>query len=115
MRLIVSLRCGVGCACCFVRSTHPLRAGARLMFYHSNTRLLCLICACCVSYADVYVGWQFLPAPFRPLMTDPASPIIDYYPLTFEIDMNGKKNPWEVPLVVQAHECLSAWLMSLRA
>lgn len=36
-----------------------------------------------------------IPAAFRELMTDPNSPIIDFYPTMFEADLNGKKQDWE--------------------
>ncbi|KAI8904042.1 phosphodiesterase/alkaline phosphatase D [Gorgonomyces haynaldii] len=36
-----------------------------------------------------------VPECFRSLMTDPSSPIIDFYPRTFETDLNGKKADWE--------------------
>ncbi|KAH1551689.1 hypothetical protein KXX57_008443 [Aspergillus fumigatus] len=38
---------------------------------------------------------QIVPAAFRDLMTSPESPIIDFYPREFELDMNGKKMEWE--------------------
>jgi 5'-3' exoribonuclease 1 len=38
---------------------------------------------------------ELVPKPYRWLMMDPASPILHFYPRTFVVDMNGKKNPWE--------------------
>ncbi|KAJ3023129.1 UNVERIFIED_CONTAM: hypothetical protein HDU68_008771 [Siphonaria sp. JEL0065] len=38
---------------------------------------------------------ELLPPAFRDLMTDAGSPIIDFYPTEFALDLNGKKQDWE--------------------
>lgn len=38
---------------------------------------------------------KHIPAVFHDLMTSPTSPIIDFYPASFQIDMNGKKMLWQ--------------------
>jgi 5'-3' exoribonuclease 1 len=38
---------------------------------------------------------NLIPEAYRVLMTDTTSPIIDFYPTTFELDLNGKKQDWE--------------------
>lgn len=43
---------------------------------------------------------EFLPTPMRDLMTKPDSPVVDFYPLEFTTDQNGKRNPWEAVVVV---------------
>lgn len=43
---------------------------------------------------------DLLPKPFQELMTDETSPILDYYPLNFQTDLNGKKNEWEAVVLI---------------
>ena len=36
-----------------------------------------------------------IPEVFHTLMTEETSPIIDFYPESFQIDMNGKRMAWQ--------------------
>ncbi|XP_045174947.2 5'-3' exoribonuclease 2-like isoform X2 [Mercenaria mercenaria] len=38
---------------------------------------------------------QHVPPTWQELMTNPESPIIDFYPINFKIDLNGKKYAWQ--------------------
>lgn len=53
---------------------------------------------------------HIIPVIYQSLMTDPNSPIIHYYPREFELDMNGKKMPWEAVIKIPFidEECLLA-------
>ncbi|KAI8057093.1 XRN 5'-3' exonuclease N-terminus-domain-containing protein [Syncephalis plumigaleata] len=41
-----------------------------------------------------------IPSPFHRLMTDPDSEIIDFYPVDFDLDMNGKKHLWQAVILL---------------
>ncbi|KAI9812956.1 MAG: hypothetical protein M1826_002739 [Phylliscum demangeonii] len=49
---------------------------------------------------------KIVPVAYQDLMTSPDSPIIDFYPREFELDMNGKKMEWEavvkIPFIDEA-------------
>lgn len=38
---------------------------------------------------------KYLPEPLAELMLDPNSPITDFYPVDFKIDLNGHKHEWQ--------------------
>eukprot|EP01038_Epipyxis_sp_PR26KG_P008756 gene8756-11830_t len=38
---------------------------------------------------------NFLPPSYEEFMTNPNSPVVEYYPKDFSVDANGKKNSWE--------------------
>uniref|UniRef100_A0A8D3DYQ6 5'-3' exoribonuclease 1 n=1 Tax=Scophthalmus maximus TaxID=52904 RepID=A0A8D3DYQ6_SCOMX len=43
---------------------------------------------------------ELLPTSYRPLMTSEISPIIEYYPLDFKTDLNGKQQEWEAVVLI---------------
>ncbi|KAK4528356.1 hypothetical protein GAYE_SCF55G6297 [Galdieria yellowstonensis] len=43
---------------------------------------------------------SFLPEPFRNLMISDISPLNEYYPPDFEVDLNGKRNSWEAIVLI---------------
>ena len=38
---------------------------------------------------------KHVPDPWGELMMDPHCPIIDFYPVDFNVDLNGKKYAWQ--------------------
>jgi 5'-3' exoribonuclease 1 len=41
-----------------------------------------------------------LPRAYQWLMVNPESPVLEFYPLDFGIDMDGKRNPWEAVVLL---------------
>lgn len=41
-----------------------------------------------------------IPSVFHPLMTDPDSEIVDFYPEEFDLDLNGKKQSWKAVVLL---------------
>ncbi len=52
---------------------------------------------------------------FQHLMTSENSPIIEYYPLDFKTDLNGKQQEWEavvlIPFIDEVHTHLKQKIM----
>ena len=46
---------------------------------------------------------------FQQLMTSESSPIIEYYPVDFKTDLNGKQQEWEavvlIPFIDEVNAC----------
>ena len=53
-----------------------------------NDRWMCFVRSCSAS-------GHALPKEFHALMTDPSSPIIDFYPENFDVDMDGCQQAWQ--------------------
>lgn len=45
--------------------------------------------------SDFFLSRKHIPHVFQRFMTEEDSPIIDFYPSTFQIDMNGKRMAWQ--------------------
>ncbi|XP_064610977.1 5'-3' exoribonuclease 1-like [Liolophura sinensis] len=50
---------------------------------------------------------EILPLPYQDLMTNPNSPVVDFYPVDFTTDLNGKLQEWEavvlIPFIDEKH------------
>ena len=52
--------------------------------------------------AQTLEGWCPIQSSFaQALMTDPMSPISDFYPLSFVLDAEGKRQEWEAVVVLE--------------
>ncbi|KAL8571175.1 hypothetical protein ACOMHN_010636 [Nucella lapillus] len=54
---------------------------------------------------------ELLPQPLQELMTNETSPVLDYYPVKFKSDLNGKQQDWEAVVLIpfiDEHRLLTA-------
>ncbi|GFR69701.1 5'-3' exoribonuclease 1, partial [Elysia marginata] len=43
---------------------------------------------------------ELLPPALQPLMTEESSPVLDFYPVRFDTDLNGKQQDWEAVVLI---------------
>lgn len=67
-----------------------------------STRQLCLttLVHLVFFFKCSYFSKSLLPAPYRELMTQDTSPILQFYPPEFQTDLNGKKQDWEAVVLI---------------
>ena len=46
---------------------------------------------------SLYLGILF---EFQSLMTNDTSPVVDFYPVNFDLDLNGKLQEWEAVVLI---------------
>ena len=53
---------------------------------------------------------------FQSLMTNDTSPVVDFYPVNFDLDLNGKLQEWEavvlIPFIDEVSTCLCHLIIS---
>ena len=72
----------------------------------NSYRASCYHCICCVylyihtepHVITVYVVYTCIF--IQSLMLSDSSPVIDYYPVDFETDLNGKQQEWEAVVLI---------------
>lgn len=53
---------------------------------------------------------ELLPEAYHQLMTAETSPVIEYYPMDFETDLNGKKQEWEAVVLIPFIDEVYDWM-----
>jgi 5'-3' exoribonuclease 2 len=75
--------------------SEPFKPVEQLMGVLPAARSVCYFHHFILRILTITYSNKHIPAPFRQLMEDEESPIIDFYPRDFKIDMNGKKAAWQ--------------------
>lgn len=77
----------------FSKPTKPFRPLEQLMSVFPAASKY--VCVSAISWKKWLIFRQHLPEKWQLLMTEDDSPIIDFYPIDFRIDLNGKKFAWQ--------------------
>jgi 5'-3' exoribonuclease 2 len=89
----------------------PFKPFAQLLGVFPAARYVLLTLSCLKVDTNAIGSRIHLPPPLQTLMINEESPILDFYPPDFDIDMNGKKMAWQgvalLPFIDQ-HRLLAA-------